>query len=322
MRKELSIGTGTPVIQNDASGEDGRLFEHFLSKPKDMQRLRGKLLYQTLCFFNNLGYMFIDPPILHEHIPNRDKSIVVSLYNKQYDLNESNALYISAYATVFEKVFALSPAFRDEEKSNNHLVEFRILECESSNSDFQQCIDLTQNYIAFILKAMAEQFTGSIFEKRLCLLQESLRFDTMTYKDLITLLQSGNISINYGDDLSDCDLEVSKILNCPTFIVDYPYPPATWTALPKDNGTTYTFNLLLPDGYGELAEGCQRNNDYLIFEKKFKEAGLPSLMWYAEAIKRNPCIRSGFGVGFERLIGWLAGVNSIRETVIFSREGR
>jgi asparaginyl-tRNA synthetase len=169
---------------------------------------------------------------------------------------------------------------------------------------------------------MAEQFTDSIFEKRLYSLQEDLRFDTMTYKELIVLLQSNDVSINYGDDLSDCDLEVSKILNCPTFVVDYPQPPATWTALPKDNGTTYTFNLLLPDGYGELAEGCQRNNDYMVFERKFKGAGLFSLMWYAEAIKRNPCVRSGFGLGVERLIRWLTGVNSISETVIFSREGR
>lgn len=310
------------MIQNDAYGEDNRLFEHFLSKTKDMQHFRSKLLYQTVSFFNSLGYMFIDPPILHEHVPNRDKSIIASLYNKQYDLNESNALYISVYAAVFEKVFTVSPAFRDEKKSDNHLVEFRMLECESSNSDFQQCIDLTQNYIRFILKTMAEQFTGSTFEKRLYSLQEGLRFDTVTYRELITLLQSDGISINYGDDLSDCDLEVSKILNSPAFVVDYPYPPATWTALPKDNGTTYTFNLLLPDGYGELAEGCQRNNDYTVFEKKFKEAGLSSLMWYVEAIKRNPDIRSGFGLGVERLIRWLTGVNSIQETVIFSREGR
>jgi asparaginyl-tRNA synthetase len=266
--------------------------------------------------------MFVDPPLLHEHIPNRDKGIIVSLHDKQYDLNQSSALYISTYAAAFGKVFTVSPAFRDEKKSNNHLVEFRMLECESSNSDFQQCIDLVQNYVKFILKSMAEQFIDSIFEKRLCSLQEGLRFDTMTYGELIALLQSDGISINYGDDLSDCDLEVSKILNCPTFVVDYPCPPATWTALPKDNGTTYTFNLLLPDGYGELAEGCRRNNDYMVFEKKFKEAELPALMWYAEAVKRNPCIRSGFGLGIERLIGWLAGVDSIRETTIFSREGR
>jgi asparaginyl-tRNA synthetase len=135
-------------------------------------------------------------------------------------------------------------------------------------------------------------------------------------------LLSDGISINFGDDLSDCDLEVSQILDCPTFVVDYPYPPATWTALHKDNGTTYAFNLLLPGGYGELAEGCQRNNDYTVFEKKFKGAGLSSLMWYAEAVKRNPCIRSGFGLGVERLIRWLTGVNSVKETVIFSREGR
>ncbi|MDR0681027.1 MAG: hypothetical protein LBG15_04130, partial [Dysgonamonadaceae bacterium] len=180
---EKKHGAGTPMTQDIAFEDDNRLFEHFLSETKDIQRLRSKLLYQTLSFFNSLGYMLIDPPILHEHVPNRDKNIIVSLHDKQYDLNQSNALYISAYTAVFEKVFAVSPAFREEKKSNNHLVEFRILECESLNSNFQQCIDLTQNYVRFILKTMAEQFTDSIFEKRLYSLQEDLRFDTMTYKE-------------------------------------------------------------------------------------------------------------------------------------------
>jgi aspartyl/asparaginyl-tRNA synthetase len=118
------------MIQNDAPDGDNRLFEHFLLENKDMQRLRGKLLYKTVSFFNSLGYMFIDPPILHEHVPNRDKGITVSLYNKQYDLNESNALYISAYTAVFEKVFTVSPAFRDEK---NQTITLSSSECWNVN---------------------------------------------------------------------------------------------------------------------------------------------------------------------------------------------
>lgn len=299
--------------------EDNKLFLSFKDQSHEVQYLRSALLCQTISFFKKRRYMLIDPPILHEHIINRKKGIF--LYNKYYDLNASNALYISIYATIFKKVFAISPTFRDEKKSDNHLVEFRMLECESSNSDFQQCIDLTQNYIKFILKTISEQFMGSIFERRLISLQEYLRFDTITYNELVSKLKIKGISINYGDDLSDCDLAVSKVLINPTFVIDYPHPPATWTALPKNNGTTYTFNFLLPDGYGELAEGGQRNNDYTVFQEKFEKTGISSLSWYVEAIKRNPCIRSGFGLGIDRLVRWLAGVNSIRETVVFSREG-
>jgi asparaginyl-tRNA synthetase len=285
---------------------------------REVQQFRTALLRQTFSFFNDNGYMLVDPPILHEHIANKTEAISFFLHKKQYDLNASNALYISAYAAIFGKVFAISPTFRDEKEPDNHLIEFRMLECEAPDFDFFQCIELTQNYIRFILKKMLEEFVNSRFGERLCLLQKTLLFDKMKYRELIERLKKPGVSIHYGDDLSDCDLEVSAILTNPTFVIDYPCPPATWTALPKDNDTTYTFNFLLPDGYGELAEGCQRNNNYTVFQDKFEKAGIRSLSWYVEAIKRNPCVRSGFGLGIERLIGWLTGITHIQETILFN----
>jgi asparaginyl-tRNA synthetase len=264
--------------------------------------------------------MLIDPPILHEHIKNRKEMIAAYLDTMQYDLNMSNALYISVFSTIFGSVFSISPTFRQEKQSLNHLVEFRMLECESADSDFEQCIIFLQDYIVFILKIMAEQLSDGIFQERLVLLRDNLTFDTVTYKELVVGLQSRGVSIKNGDDISDRDIEASNILKNPTFVVDYPHPPATWTALPKDN-TTYTFNFLLPDGFGELAEGGQRNNDYMFFQKKFKELKLDNLSWYAEAIRKNPCTRSGFGLGIERLISWLTGVHNISETVLFCRKG-
>jgi asparaginyl-tRNA synthetase len=307
-----------PMTQNDSCAWKDISFGLFCGEIQEVQRFRAELLRQTFSFFGDNGYMLIDPPILHEHIANRTETISVSLHNRLYDLNASNALYISVCATVFGKVFAVSPTFRDEKEPDNHLIEFRMLECEAPDFDFYQCIELTQNYIKFILKKMLKKFANSRFEKRLCLLWKTLQFDMITYKDLVERLKKTGVSINYGDDLSDCDLEVSTILTNPTFVIDYPCPPATWTALPKDNGTTYTFNFLLPDGYGELVEGCQRNNDYTVFQDKFEKAGIRSLSWYVEAIKRNPCIRSGFGLGIERLIGWLTGITHIQKTILFN----
>lgn len=305
-------------MKDDLSGEDNICFKQFSTIKKEIQIFRSFLLNKTILFFNERGFMFIDPPILHEHVKGRSEVITISLQDRKYDLNASNALYMGTYATIFENVFTISPTMRIEKKSDNHLIEFRMLECESSNCDFQQCIELTQNYIRFICEVMIKQFNGSIFENRLHSIYDNLIFNTMTYKEIISLLKANGISIKYGDDLSFCDLVVSKMLNNPTFIIDYPCPPATWTALPKDD-TTYTYNLMLPDGFGELAEGVQRNNNWVVFRNKFERLELFSLLWYADAIEKNPCIRSGFGLGIERFINWLTGTRQIQETVLFYR---
>jgi hypothetical protein len=94
---------------------------------------------------------------------------------------------------------------------------------------------------------------------------------------------------------------------------------ASWTALPKDHNIAYAFNLILPDQYGELAEGCQRNNDYKLFMHKFEQADIHVLNWYADAIKSSKTDRSGFGLGMERLIRWVTGSKKITDTVLFPR---
>lgn len=317
MRYELLIGVEMSAMC-DFIGEDNFCFRQFCEQKKEIQVFRSVLLCKTISFFNENGFMFIDPPILHEHVKNRSENIQVLMQDKKYDLNASNALYMSVYAAIFGNVFSISPTMRLEKQSDNHLIEFRMLECEISNNGFQQCIEFIKRYILFIIKIMADSFLGSVFEKRLSLLHEEIKFDSMTYKELILKLKSKNVSIEYGNDLSECDLEISKLLQNPTFVIDYPHPPATWTALAK-NDTTYTFNFLLPDGFGELAEGGERNNDWEYFMNKFNQLDLSSLTWYADAIKNNPCRRSGFGIGIERLIAWLIGSNAIHETVMFYR---
>jgi asparaginyl-tRNA synthetase len=303
--------------------DDAAYFSLRNRRTEEIQRLRSEALCHTISFFNQHGFMLVDPPILHEHIQKRKKSLTLSAGVKCYDLNASNALYMSAYAAVFGNVYAISPAFRNEAKSPHHLIEFRMVECEALGCDFEGCVDLVQNYISFILETVQEKNMNRMFGERINFLRRALAFDRISYKDIISKLKSAGMGIAYGDDLSICDREASKVLgntSC-VFVSDYPCPPATWTALPKAGGTTYTFNLLLPEGWGELAEGGQRNNDYRLFQEKFRGAGISSLSWYCDAVKASPPVRSGFGLGLERLVRWLAGITEIREAALFPREG-
>jgi asparaginyl-tRNA synthetase len=301
---------------------DNDLYKRINDDILQLQTMRSVVLTATIDYFSKNKFMLIDPPILHEPINNKKEIIKLNLNEDPYNLNMSNALYMSTYAMLFDRVFAISPTFRNERQSNTHLFEFRMLECEAVNIGFSGCIDIIKSYIKYIIDELLKlEFTQNV-ASRLEVLKGNLSYETISYKDLIFQLNHKGTSIEYGNDLSDSDFEISKFLKKPTFVVDYPCPPATWTALPKnplESRETYTFNLLLPDGFGELAEGGQRNNDYHVFERKFESAKIDSLQWYKESIRKNPVIRSGFGLGIDRLVCWLSGTVDIRDVVLFYR---
>jgi asparaginyl-tRNA synthetase len=270
-------------------------------------------------YFLQKDFKLIDPPIIHEYIPNKKSEVYISIEDETFSLNSSNALYMSAYAVLMEKVFSISPTFRIERPSDNHLVEFKMLEVELLDCSFDRCMELVFDFIKSMLLNLCNMQKGTVFKERFKELYNSFQIDSNSYIDIINKLKSKGCAIEYGADLSDYDNEVSKIISNPTFVIDYPFPMASWTALPKDYHIAYAFNLILPDQYGELAEGCQRNNDYKLFMHKFEQADIHVLDWYADAIKSCKTDRSGFGLGMERLIRWATGSKKITDTVLFPR---
>lgn len=297
---------------------DNRAFVQVNKDTAEIQFIRSEILKYTMNHFLQKGFSLIDPPIIHEYIPNKKSEIYFSIDGRMFSLNSSNALYLGAYATILGNVFAISPTFRNESDSGDHLTEFRILEVETVGCSFDRCIELVYDYIKSLLLSLCIQ-KKTAYAERFKELYDKFKIDFESYSDIIEKLKSEGCAIEYGVDLSDYDNEVSSIITNPTCVIDYPFPIASWTALPKEHKIAYAFNLILPSQYGELAEGCQRNNDYKVFEHKFKKAGIQSLDWYISAIKNCDSDRSGFGIGIERLVRWLIGSKNISDTVMFPR---
>ena len=110
------------------------------------EKLRINLLEYTINFFKTNNFIYVDPPILHEHIDNKNDTFDILIDNKLYTLNSSNAIYLAKYASMFNKVFSISPCFRKENKvSNSHLFEFRMLEVEGFYLNFDDIINILFN---------------------------------------------------------------------------------------------------------------------------------------------------------------------------------
>ncbi len=288
------------------------------------QLIRNEVFFEIKDFFEREGYVHVEPPILHESIPNKKAEIYLSVDNEAYSLNSSNALYMTAFAAKFNRVYAISSTFRRENESKNHLLEFKMLEAEMVGVDFDEMMDFIISLIKSILFGICNGVRLREYpnvKKRSLQLLEQFDPVIVTYEELNKnlLTKTGSSILNYSD-ISDIDYLISGFIERPTIIIDYPTRLASWTAKPKTNGVSYALNLLLPDTYGELCEGCERISNYRYFEKKFKVANITNLDWYTSAVKQINEKRCGFGIGIDRLVRWILGAKQIEDTLFFPRK--
>lgn len=303
--------------------KDNLCFKQITEERLLTQRIRGDVLLLIHHFFSSQGFILVDPPVLHEYIPQKRHEIYLPFHSEKYSLNSSNALYMGAYAALFERVYAISPTFRDEQNSVNHLVEFRMLEVEALGLTFAELPALIERFIVFLLKELAAsknvQKNGAL-ASRIDMLLERFHPQIERYDDFILKIrQRGGLELEAGTDVSDVDYEVSKFLRTPVFITDYPRQLASWTAKPKNGDKALALNLLLPGSYGELCEGCERTNDVELLRYKMRCAGISCLQWYLDAIGRISAPRCGFGIGVDRLIRWIIGLPCVQDSLLFPR---
>lgn len=297
------------------------MFYHVITEQKRQAVVvRSEIERLTNKFFFEKGYVWVDPPVLHESIANKKSEVYVPLDNGKYSLSSSNALYMGMYASEFKKVFTISKCFRDEKDDFNHLVEFRILEAEMIDCFFNNMLDIINSYISFILSNLLDSKFICVYSdlvERINQLQNKFVPRIMRYDDFVSELSDDVYDKNI--DISDVDYLISKQLTDVVIIVDYPTKFATWTAKNNGNGTSKAMNILLPETYGELCEGCERTNDFTLLQKKIKCAKADSIQWYADSVKKIQTNRCGFGLGIDRLVRWIIGADSISNTRIFPR---
>lgn len=282
--------------------------------------VRSEIERLTSKFFFDRDFIFVEPPVLHEAIANKKSEIYIPLYNGKYSLSSSNALFMGMYASEFNKVFTISKCFRDECDTLNHLVEFDILEVEMLNCTMDDMIQLIQSYLEFVLDQLLESSSIKSLSEltaRIMKLKDELTPHIMTYDDFESNLSGDDY--DERTDISDVDYLVSKLLKEIVIIVDYPTRFATWTSKNIGNGKSIAMNILLPETYGELCEGCERTNDVELLQNKIRLAKVESIQWYVDSVKKIKTDRCGFGLGIDRLVRWIIGADQIRDTRFFPR---
>lgn len=313
-----------------------------------IMKIRSNLVFIINDYFINNNYVLVTTPVLTTNDAegagecfNISKVDGEEFFNNKVSLSVTGQLHAEAYAMAFKKVFTFGPQFRAEKShTNRHAAEFLMLEPEIAFIDVFQLMDIMEDMLKFIIKkylsmceneiAYLAKYTETDIIKKLEPLLHS-KFKRLSYNDAIEILKQAqedgyqfeNKDIKFGLDL-DSEHEryiCEKIYNSPVFVYNYPKElKAFYMKNNDDNKTVAGVDLLVP-GVGELCGGSQREDDFETLTQKAKATGMnvEDLQWYIDLRKYGYYKSAGFGLGFERLIMYLANVSNIKDTIPFAR---
>ncbi|WP_226034718.1 asparagine--tRNA ligase [Aquibacillus saliphilus] len=299
-------------------------------KQHAIMKIRNEIIRSTYDFFNNNGYVKIDPPILTGSAAEGTTELFHTQYfDEEAYLSQSGQLYMEAAAMAFGKVFSFGPTFRAEKsKTRRHLIEFWMIEPEMAFMDHEDSLVVQEQYVSYIVKSVLEKCKieldtlGRDVEK---LEKIQAPFPRITYDEAIELLkENGFDDVEWGEDFgAPHETAIAKSFDKPVFITHYPADIKAFYMKPDPDRPEVVLcaDLIAPEGYGEMIGGSQRIDDLELMEKRYKEHNLTSdaYQWYLELRKYGSVPHSGFGLGLERTVAWISGVDHVRETIPFPR---
>jgi asparaginyl-tRNA synthetase len=310
------------------------LLEHrhlWLRTPSQMavMRIRAEVIAASRDFFNTRGFINVDAPIITANACEGTTNLFeIDYFDDQAYLSQTGQLYMEAAAMALGKVYCLGPAFRAEKsKTRKHLTEFWMIEPEVAYQTFEENLELQESYVAYVAQRvltqrMAELKTLGRDPEKLAVIQTP--FPRISYDDAVKLLQEKGSEIQWGDDLGAPDETLlGQIFEKPVFVHRFPSAIKAFYMKPDPERPEVALgaDLIAPDGYGEIIGGGQRIDDYDLLVRRIEAHGLPmeAFSWYLDLRKYGSVPHGGFGLGIERLVAWLSGVEHIRETSPFPR---
>ncbi|MEN2464862.1 asparagine--tRNA ligase [Ornithinibacillus sp. FSL M8-0202] len=295
-----------------------------------VMKIRNEIIRSTYEFFNDNGYIKIDPPIL---TGSSAEGTTELFHTKYFDedayLSQSGQLYMEAAAMAFGKVFSFGPTFRAEKsKTRRHLIEFWMIEPEMAFVDHEESLVIQENYVSHIVQSVLQncKLELDILERDTSKLEKvKAPFPRISYDDAIALLkEKGFTDIEWGEDFgAPHETAIAESFDKPVFITNYPAEIKAFYMKPDPNREEVVLcaDLIAPEGYGEIIGGSQRIDDLELMKKRYEDHGLtgPAYQWYLELRQYGSVPHSGFGLGLERTVAWLSGVEHVRETIPFPR---
>ncbi|MGX9930414.1 asparagine--tRNA ligase [Virgibacillus salarius] len=299
-------------------------------KQHAVMKIRNEIIRATYQFFNENGYVKIDPPILTGSSAEGTTELFHTKYfDEEAYLSQSGQLYMEAAAMAFGKVFSFGPTFRAEKsKTRRHLIEFWMIEPEMAFVDHQESLEIQENYVSFVVQSVLEncKLELQVLERDTEKLEKvKAPFPRISYDDAIDLLKDkGFTDIEWGEDFgAPHETAIAESFDKPVFITNYPAEIKAFYMKPDPNRSDVVLcaDLIAPEGYGEIIGGSQRIDDLELMKERYEQHDLTgeAYKWYLELRQYGSVPHSGFGLGLERTVAWISGVDHVRETIPFPR---
>ncbi|WP_175478052.1 MULTISPECIES: asparagine--tRNA ligase [unclassified Bacillus (in: firmicutes)] len=295
-----------------------------------VMKVRNEIIRATYEFFNEEGFVKVDPPILTGSAPEGTTELFHTKYfDEDAYLSQSGQLYMEAAAMAMGKVFSFGPTFRAEKsKTRRHLIEFWMIEPEMAFCEFEENLVVQEQYVSHIVQSVLKncQLELKTLGRDTSKLEHiTAPFPRITYDDAIKFLhEKGFEDITWGDDLgAPHETAIAESFDKPVFITHYPttLKPFYMQPDPNRDDVVLCADMIAPEGYGEIIGGSERIHDYDMLKQRLEEHGLASdaYKWYLELRQYGSVPHSGFGLGLERTVAWLSGVEHVRESIPFPR---
>ena len=316
-------------------------------------KIRSVAAFAIHSYFQNNGYVYFHAPIitasdcegagemfqvttLDLNKVNGKPDYSKDFFGKPANLTVSGQLQAETFALAYKKTYTFGPTFRAENSNTKtHASEFWMIEPEIAFCDLKGDMDIMEEMLKYVVKYVLDncssemEFLDKFVENGLINKLKNLinsNFVRITHEEVIRILKEAKVKFEftpeYGEDIAkEHEKYITEYFNGPVFITDWPKDiKAFYMKLNPDGKTVAAVDLEVP-GAGELMGGSQREEDYDKLVSRMKELNMPTdgMEWYLNLRKYGGCIHSGFGMGFERLLIYLTGVENIRDVIPYPR---
>ena len=292
-------------------------------------RIRHEIIGAIRDFLDEREFVLVDAPIL---TPSACEGTTTLFSTDYFDstayLSQSGQLYMEAAAMALGKVYCFGPTFRAEKsKTRRHLTEFWMVEPEMAWVDLDGNLKLQEELISYVVQRVLEERKNELATvERDTGRLENIKppFPRVSYDEAVEILNKRGVEFEWGNDFGGGDETVlAEQYELPVFVHRYPTDIKAFYMKPDPSRSEVCLSadLLAPEGYGEIIGGGQRIDDPRLLAARIKEHDLPeeAYAWYMDLRRFGSVPHSGFGLGIERVVAWICGMDHIRETIPFPR---
>lgn len=292
-------------------------------------RIRAAVIHATRDFLDSHGFVVADPPIITPAAAEGSTTLFpIDYFDDTAFLSQSGQLYMEALAMALGRVYSFGPTFRAEKsKTRRHLTEFWMVEPELAFCEFEENLVWQEQLVSHIVQHVLATCTDELhtIERDISRLETIVApFPRITYDEALERLAAAGLPLDWGEDMgAPHETALAGMFDRPVFVTHFPVSLKAFYMQPDPArpDVALAADLLAPEGYGEIIGGSERIHDLDLLLRRMDEHHLDLAVygWYIDLRRFGSVPHSGFGMGLERIVAWICGLDHVRETIPFAR---